>query len=419
MPQTVESINHAKAAGVPIVVALNKIDKHEATEDNIRKIYGQLAEHGLNPVDWGGQTEVIKTSAVKDTGITELLEVLDYQAELLELKADYGGAARGTVIEAEMQEGRGPVARVLVQEGNLAVGNFIVIGRAFGRVRDMTDDRGRPVTIVGPATPLEISGIDRVPDAGDHLYVTGTLQKSEQVAKHFREIERELQLAGQSKVTLDTFADKLKAGKVSELRVVLKADVQGSIETIRQSLEELGNEEVAVRVLHAAVGGVTERDVLLADASDAIVVGFHVIIPAAVRDITEQRGVDVRLYRVIYELIDEVTKALEGMLIPETREEQIGIADVLQPFRVSKLGIVAGCMVAEGVMQRNAEARVVRNGVVVADGRKIQSVRRVKDDVKEVRAGTECGVRIDGFDDVKEGDQIICYKTIKIPRKLK
>ena len=262
MPQTIESINHAKAAEVPIVVALNKCDLPAATDSNIQKIYGQLAEHELNPVAWGGETEVIKVSAETGEGVTELLEIVDYQAELLELTADYGGNARGTVIEAEMQEGRGSVARVMVEQGHLKE--------------------------AGPATPLELSGIDMVPDAGDKFFVTKTYQKAEQVATHFRETERMNELGRKTKVSLENFSETLEAGDVKDLRVVLKADVQGSIETLRKSLEDIGNDEVRVRVLHSAVGGITENDVLLADASDAIIIGFHVIAPAAVKEIAKQ-----------------------------------------------------------------------------------------------------------------------------------
>ncbi len=418
MPQTVESINHAKAAGVPIIVALNKIDTPQATEENIRKIYGQLAEQGLNPTEWGGDTEVVKTSATKATGISDLIEVLDYQAELLELKADYGGPASGTVIEAEIQSGRGSVARVLVEAGQIKVGDFIVIGRAFGRVRDMTDDRGRSITDAGPATPLEISGIDEVPDAGDKFYVTATLQEAERIANQFREHERHQQLASKTKVTLDTFAQAVAAGATRELRIVLKADVQGSMDVLRQSLEQLGNEEVSVRVLHAAVGGVTESDVLLADASDAIIIGFHVIATPAVREIADAREIDIRLYRVIYDVSDDVKKALEGMLEPEKKEEQIGEAEVREVFKVSKVGTVAGCLVVEGTMRKDGKARVVRDSVVVTDNRPIDSLRRLKDDVREVRSGLECGIKITGFDDIKAGDHIVCYKVVEVKRKL-
>jgi len=418
MPQTIESINHAKAAGVPIIVAMNKIDKPEATEDNIRKVFGQLAEHGLNPVEWGGTTEVVKVSATEGTGVTELLELLDYQGELLELKADCGGPARGTVVESQIQPGRGPVACVLVQQGCLKVGDFIVIGRAFGRVRDMADDRGRLVKEAGPATPVELSGIDRVPDAGDKFYVTETLARAEDVATQCREAERNRQLASRTKITLDNFADQLAAHEVKDLRVVLKADVQGSIDVLRKSLAEIGSNEVVAKVLHGAVGGINESDVLLADASDAVIIGFHVVASPRARELAEQRGVDIRLYRVIYDLTEDLTKALEGMLDPETREEELGTAEVRQMFKVSKIGLVAGCLVAEGVVQRGANVRVIRDDVVVTDNRKIESLRRIKDDAKEVRVGTECGIKLLGFDDLKVDDRLVCYNTISVSRKL-
>ena len=418
MPQTVESINHAKASGVPIIVALNKVDKPEVDDAAIQRIYGQLAEHELHPVEWGGETEVVKVSATEGTGVAEMLEVLDYQATLMDLQADYGGSARGRVVEAEMQEGRGPVARVLVQAGQLRVGDFVVIGRAFGRVRDLTNDRGESVSSAGPATPVEISGIDLVPDAGDKCFVTQRLQRAEEVATQYREAEREKQLATKNKVSLDNLAEQLKAGQVRELRVVLKADVQGSIDVLRQSLGELGTSEVQVRVLHSAVGGVTESDVLLAEASDAIIVGFHVAAPAAVRETAEQRGVDIRLYNVIYDLTEDVKRALEGLLEPEVREQTLGEAEVRQVFKISKLGNVAGCLVTDGSVERGAKARVIREDVVVADDREIASVRRVKDEVREVRAGTECGIRLSSFGDVKAGDRIVCFRKEQVRRSL-
>lgn len=418
MPQTIESINHAKAAEVPIIVVLNKIDKAEATEANIRKIFGQLAEHGLNPTEWGGNTEVLRVSATQGTGINDLLEVLDYQAALLELQADYGGTARGTVIEAQMQPGRGPVARVLVEQGRMSLGNFIVIGRAFGRVRDMTDEYSKAIIDAGPATPLELSGIDMIPDAGDKFYVTNTLGEAEEIATHYREAERNKQLASQTKVTLDNFASQMTQGGVKELRVVLKADVQGSIDVLKKSVSEIGNQEVTVKVIHAAVGGITESDVLLADASDAVIIGFHVVAPPAVREIAEARGVDIRLYRIIYELTDELKKALEGLLEPEKREEEVGAAEVREVFRISKIGAVAGCLVTEGTIQRNSKIRVIRDGLVVTEDRNIDSLRRVKDDVREVRAGLECGIRLQGFDDLKPGDRLACYNTKTFARKL-
>jgi len=418
MPQTIESINHAKAAEVPVIVALNKTDLPQATDDNIQKIYGQLAEHGLNPSPWGGETEIVKTSAQTGEGITELIELLDLQSEVMELTADYGGPAQGTVIEAEMQGGRGSVARVLIEDGQIKVGDFINIGRAFGRVRDMTDDRNRRITQAGPATPLELSGIDEIPDAGDRLYVTSSLKAAEDIARQVREDERNRQLASQTKVTLDNFAETVAAGGVKELRVVLKCDVQGSVETLNKSLGELGNEEVTVRVIHSAVGGITESDILLADASDAIVVGFHVIATPAVREIAESRSVDIRLYRVIYEALDEVKLALEGMLTPEKKEIDSGTAEVKQVFKIGGVGNIAGCIVTDGAMRRNEQVKVIRDGVIVTADRKLSSLRRVKDEAKEVQVGTECGVRIEGFEDVKPGDQIVCYRVEEVKRKL-
>jgi len=310
------------------------------------------------------------------------------------------------------------VARVLVQEGQIRVGDIIVIGRAYGRVRDMTDDHGRSITEAGPATPLELSGIDEIPDAGDQFYISDTLRKAEEIANQYRERERQEQLANKAKVTLDNFADRIKAGQIKELRVVMKADVQGSVYVLCNSLERLGNQEVAVRVLHSAVGGVTESDVLLADASDAVIVGFHVAVTPAVREIAEARSVDVRLYRVIYDVTNDVKDALEGMLEPETKESDLGRAEVREVFRVTKVGLVAGCLVTEGMIQRNNKVRVIRDGVVVTDNREIASLRRVKDDVSQVRAGMECGVRIQGYDDVKIGDIIHCYKIVEIKRTL-
>jgi len=420
MPQTVESINHAKAAGVPIVVALNKIDTPQATDSNIQKILGQLAEHELNPVEWGGETEVVRTSAETGEGVTELMEILDYQAELLETRADYAGRAYGNVIEAELSEGRGPVARILVREGQLHIGDFIVMGRAFGRVRDMMDDRGQNIEIAGPATPVEISGIDEIPDAGDKFYVTESLKQAEEIASTRRDEERKRELASKSRVSLDNVFEQMQAGDVKELRVVVKADVQGSVEVLRKTLQEIGSErsDVAVRVLHAAVGGITESDVLLAEASDAIVVGFQVIASQHARAEAEHRGVDVRLYRVIYDLVEDVTAALEGMLAPERREKVIGHAEVRDVFRISKVGMVAGCYVTDGVIQRNALIRVTRDGIVVEHDRKLESLKRFKEDVREVRAGVECGTSIEGYTDIRAGDILECYQTSEVKQTL-
>ena len=282
----------------------------------------------------------------------------------------------------------------------------------------MTDDHGRSIREAEPSTPLELSGIDVLPNVSDKFYVTGSLKQAEGIAQQYRENERQQLLASQTKVTLDTFAATVAAGQTQELRVVLKADVQGSVDVLQKSLEGLGNQEVAIKVLHTAVGAISESDVVLADASEAVIIGFYVTIPPAVREIAESKGVDVRLYRVIYEATDELKKALEGMLEPEQKEEQVGTAEVKQMFKISKLGLVAGCLVTEGLMDKSARARIVRDGVVVTEGRAIESLRRVKDDAAQVRTGTECGIRLGGFDDVKPGDLIICYNVTEVKRTL-
>ncbi len=410
MPQTIESINHARESGVPIVVALNKTDLPQATDTNIQRILGQLAEQELNPVEWGGSTEVVRVSAETGDGITDLIEVLDYQAELLELTADYSGSAHGQVIEAELDPGRGPIARVLVREGQLSVGDAVVVGRSFGKVRSIMDDHGQNLDTAGPATPVEVSGINEVPDAGDKMYVT-ELKKAEQIAVQFRNQERKHELAVKSKVTLDNVFEKMKTGDSKELPIVLKADVHGSLEVLRTALEELSTDEVRVRVVHSAVGGITETDVDLAAASTGVVIGFQVIAGAAARAKAEQQGVDMRLYRVIYDITDDVRKALEGLLDPELREEVLGHAEVREVFRVSKVGAVAGCYVTDGVVRRNALIRVTRSGIVVEHDRTLEQLKRFKDDVKEVRSGMECGMKINGYDDIHEGDVLECYVT--------
>jgi translation initiation factor IF-2 len=417
MPQTIESISHAKAAGVPIVVALNKIDRPEATEANIQKTLGQLAEHGLNPVEWGGDTEVIRTSATQGTGIKELLEILDYQAQLKELKADFGGFARGTVIEAKMEEGRGTVANILLQDGSLKVGDFIVAGRAFGRVRDMTDDRQNKIKDALPPIPVQISGLDEVPDAGDKFYVVDSLKKAQEAAEQRRMRERETQLA-QPKVTLDSLFSQMADTDSKEIKVVLKAAEQGTVDVLKSEIEKVSGAEVKVKVLHAAVGGITESDVLLADASKGIIVGFNVIASGKARQVAEQKGVEIRNYQVIYHITEDLRKAAEGLLAPELRQEVLGHAEVRKVFKVTKVGAIAGCYVVDGVVQRDALIRVTRNDVVIENDRKLEQLKRMKDDAKEVRAGLECGMKIAGYDDIKEGDILECYKNIEVKRTL-
>ncbi|MFM1805268.1 MAG: translation initiation factor [Planctomycetota bacterium] len=415
MPQTVESINHAKAAGVPIVVALNKIDRPDATEANVQRALGQLAEHELNPVEWGGTTEVVRTSATRGDGIQQLLELLDYHAELLELKADFKGNARGTVLEASVEEGRGPVARVLIQEGCLKKGDFVVIGRGYGRVRDIVNDRGERVAEALPSTPVAISGIDELPDAGDKAFVVASLRAAEEAAEERRRIDRERELAA-PKITLDNIFKHLEKQGRKELALVVKADVQGSVEALKGMLAKLPTEEVTVSVKSASAGGINEGDVTLAAATNAIIVGFNVTSSGKARQIAETKGIEIRLYEVIYDLIDDVVKAAKGMLEPELKLEVLGHAEVRQVFRISKVGAVAGCYVTDGVVERNAQIRVTRDGIVVEKDRRLEQLKRFKDDAKEVRAGQECGMKIVGYDDIKVGDVLECYKTVEVRR---
>ena len=417
MPQTEESISHAKAAGVPIVVALNKIDKAEATDANIQRILGQLAERELNPTEWGGGIEVVRTSAITGDGIQDLLDILDYQADLLELKGDFDGNAEGTVIEAQVEEGRGPVARMLVQDGMLNKGDFIVTGRGFGRVRDIVDDHGKRIDTAGPSTPVAISGIDSLPDAGDRFFVVDTLKEAETAAEERRRLERERELAA-PKITLDNIFDHIEEGKKKDLPLVIKADVQGSVETLRVVLGKIGSDEVRVSVKHSAVGGVNESDVMLAEATGSIIVGFNVTTTAKARQLAESKGVDIRLYDVIYDITDDVEKAAAGLLDPELKLEVLGHAEVREVFKISKVGAIAGCYVTDGTVQRNAQIRVTRDGIVVEKDRRLEQLKRFKDDAKEVKSGMECGMKIDGYDDIKQGDVLECYKTIAVARTL-
>jgi translation initiation factor IF-2 len=417
MPQTIESINHARAAGVPIVVALNKIDRPDATDQQIRKVLGQLAEANLNTTEWGGDVEIVRTSANTGQGIPELLEVLDYQAQLLELTADFGGEARGTVIEARTQEGRGPVANLLIQDGHLAVGDFIVAGRAFGRVRDITDDKGNRIKEAYPPTPIQISGLDELPDAGDKFFVCDSLREAQEAADQRRTREREQQLA-QPKVTLDSLFTNMADKAVKEILIVLKADAQGSVDVLRAECEKVKGLEVKTRVIHSAVGGITESDVLLAEASKAIVIGFNVIPSGKARSLAENKGVEIRTYDVIYNIMDDIKKAAEGLLAPELRQEILGHAEVRQVFKISKVGSIAGCYITDGTVQRDALIRVTRNNIVIENDRKLEQLKRFKDDAKEVRMGMECGMKIVGYDDIKEGDILECYKQVEVKRTL-
>ena len=417
MPQTIESINHAKAAEVPLVIALNKIDKQQATEENIQRILGQLAEHELNPVDWGGDIEVIKTSAIEKIGIQDLLEVLDYQAELLELKADFEGPAEGTIIEAHVAEGRGPVANILVQQGRLKKGDFIVAGRGYGRVRALMNEHGEHVEEGLPSTPLQVLGLSEVPDAGDKFYIAKSIKEAENAAKERVQQLRQSELA-REKVTLDNIFDQMKIADQRELPVIVKGDVQGSIETLRSTIGKIGNDEAVIAIKHSGVGGINESDVNLAEASGAIIVGFNVTSSAKARRTAEQKGVEIRYYDVIYDLTDDLTKALEGLLDPEIKLEVLGHAEVRDVFKISKIGMIAGCYVTDGTIERHQQIRVTRDGIVIEADRRLDQLKRFKDDAKEVRSGQECGMNIEGYSDIKVGDVIECYKSLEVKRTL-
>jgi len=417
MPQTVESIKHAQAAKVPVVVALNKIDVPGITDSQIQQIFGKLAELDLSPTEWGGQTEVVRTSALTGLGIPELLTTLDLQAQLLELKADYKGPARGTVVEARMEEGRGSTAQILVQNGELKVGDIIVAGRAYGRIRDITDDTGKKVQSATPSTPVLVSGLDKLPDAGDKFFIVDNLRKAQEAAEHRQTDERQRELA-QPKVTLDSMFAALKQADVHELLLVIKADVQGSVDVIKNAVERVTTDAVKVRVLHAAAGGITESDVNLAAASGAVILGFNVIASGKARQLAESRGVEIRSYQVIYDIVDDVKNAAEGLLAPELRLDVLGHAEVRQVFKVSKVGSIAGCYVTDGVIERNAYIRVTRGGIVIENDRVLEQLKRFKDDAKEVRTGQECGMKIVGYDDIKEGDVLECYKKTEVRRTL-
>ncbi|MCC6239913.1 MAG: translation initiation factor IF-2 [Phycisphaerales bacterium] len=414
-PQTIESINHAKAAEVPIVVAMNKIDRPDANE---QKVLGELAANGLNPVEWGGDIEVVRTSALTGQGIEDLIEILDYQAELLELKSDPTAPARGTVIESRVDSGLGPVATVLVQDGTLHVGDIVLSGNGYGRIRSLINDRNQPIEQAGASTPVIISGLDILPNAGDKFYTVADIERARAIASERETLQRQQVLAQKHAVTLDNFLATMQAGEVKTINLIIKADVQGSVETLQATVAQHNTEEVRVRVIHAAVGAITESDVELAYASGAVIIGFQVVPDEAARAMAEQRRVELRTYRVIYEIFDDLKKALSGMLEPEIREKLHGHAEVRQVFKVSRLGNIAGCMVTDGHIQRGSKVRLIRDGVVITEDLAIDTLRRVKDDVREVKAGFECGIKLAGYDDVKIGDRFEAYIRETIERHL-
>jgi len=410
MQQTVEAINHAQAAGIPILVAINKIDKENANPDKVKR---ELAERGLSPEEWGGETTMVEVSAKKQIGLDELLELILLQAELMELKANPTKKARGRVIEARLDIGKGPLATVLVQEGTLRAGDPFVCGTFHGRVRAMLDDLGRKVEQALPSTPVEVHGISGVPQAGDEFVVVDDERQARQVAAHRQLKLREAELSRATKVTLDNLFARIKEGETKELKMVIKADVQGSVEAIIDSLNNLGTEEIKVNVIHSAAGAVTETDIMLASASDAIVIGFSVRAPQKVQELAEAEKVDLRFYDVIYQLVADVKDAMEGMLEPIYKEHFMGSAEVLKTFTISRVGTVAGSMVKEGRVEMGAKIRVLRDNVVINDS-KIASLRRYKDEVKEVKAGQDCGIIIEKFNDVKVGDILETYTIEEI-----
>ncbi|MBW1917029.1 MAG: translation initiation factor IF-2 [Deltaproteobacteria bacterium] len=414
MPQTLEAINHAKAAGVPLVVAINKIDKANANPERVKR---ELAEQGIVPEDWGGDVQFAEISAKKQLGIDELLEKILLQAELLELKASTDSLARGRIIEAKLDKGRGPVGTVLIQEGTLKTGDVFVCGLQYGRVRAMFDDKGARVEEATPAIPVEVQGFSGVPNAGDEFMVLENERVAKQVAQLRQQKQREAALARISKVTLEKLYERFQEGMVKELNLILKADVQGSIEALTQALSELGTEEIKVNVIHAGTGDIVESDIMLASASNAIVIGFNVRINPKAQALAEQEDVDVRFYDVIYHLSSDIHSALEGMLEPTYEERPLGQAEVRQTFSITKVGTIAGCYVTEGKFERNALIRVRRDHETIFEG-KISSLKRFKDDVKEVAAGYECGIGIDKFDDIQVGDILEAYRLEEVKAHL-
>ena len=412
MPQTVESINHAKAAGIPIIVAINKIDKENANPDRVLQ---QLTEYGLVPEEWGGETIVCKVSAKKNIGIDNLLENLVVLAEVLELKANPNRAGQGTVIEARLDKGRGPVATLLVQNGTLKQGDVIIAGTAVGRVRTMLDYKGGRLTEAGPSVPVEVAGLSETPSAGSPFFAVADERMARELVEQRKAEERAKAAAPVQKVSLENLFSQLQAGERKELALIVKADVQGSVEAVKASLEKLSNDEVNVRVIHGAVGAINESDVMLAASSNAIIVGFNVRPDATARDSAARQNVDVRLYRVIYDAIDEIEAAMKGMLAPKYHEVVLGHAEVRETYKVSSVGTVAGCYVQDGLLRRDCSVRVVRDGIVVHEG-VLGSLQRFKDAVKEVKERFECGLTVEKFNDLKLGDIIEAYTMEEVPR---
>ncbi|MCD6174872.1 MAG: translation initiation factor IF-2 [Planctomycetes bacterium] len=415
MPQTVEAIHHAKAAGVSIIVALNKCDIPGV---DFNRIYGQLAEHELTPAEWSGNTEIVKTSAITGDGIEELIEHLDYQAELSDYQADPTIPAQGWVVEAQMSPTKGPLATVLVKEGTLEKGSVILAGGASGRIRTMTDSRGRSVKKAVPSMPVEITGLDNVPAAGDKFFSLPDINQAKTAAEQVRHTIREEGLARRSIVTLDNLFSHIEAGNIKELNLIVKADVQGSVDVLIKYLTDLSTDEVKIKIIHAAVGGVTEGDVVLAEASEAIIIGFNVVPDERVRQVADSKKVNIRLYSIIYRITEDLKAAMVGLLEPEFQEKSLGRLVVRNTFKVSSVGTIAGCFVSSGLVSKNAKLKLIRNNIVVKGDCVIETLKHFKDDVREVKSGLECGIKIAGYNDIKIDDEFEAFEIVEIARTL-
>ena len=415
MPQTIEAIAHSKAANVPIIVALNKIDLPGC---DINRIYAQLAEQDLTPAEWGGQTEVVKTSAVTGEGIDDLLESLDYVAELLELKADNTIPATGWVIEASMSARRGPVATLLVKEGQLKKSDVVLAGCTYGRVKMLKNSYGKTTKAATSSMPVEITGLNDIPQAGDRFYCLNDINRAKAAAEETQRRSREHSLAERTQVTLDNLFSQIEAGKTETLNLIIRADVQGSVDVLRKYLTDLSTPEVKINILHAAPGGITEGDIVLAEASNAIIIGFNVISEEHAAKIAEAKGVEIRLYNVIYRITEDLQKSMVGLLEPEEQENSLGRAVVRAAFKISRVGTIAGCYVSSGLVSKNAKVRLVRDNIVLKDHLNIETLKHFKNDVREVKAGLECGIKVAGFDDIKIDDVLEFYEVVKIARTL-
>jgi translation initiation factor IF-2 len=415
MPQTIEAIHHAKAANVPVIVALNKIDLPGC---DVNRVYAQLAEQGLTPVEWSGTTDIVKTSAVTGQGIDDLLEHLDYVAQLLDLKADDTIPAAGWVVEAKLSPTRGPIATLLIKEGRMDKGDIVLAGCAYGRIKSLKDGFMKNVKTASSSTPVEITGISSVPNAGDRFYILDDINRAKAAAEQNQALQREGALAKRTQITLDNLFTQIKAGKVKELNLIIRADVQGSVDVLNKYLSEMSIPEVKLKILHASTGGVTEGDVVLAEASNAIVIAFNVVADEHVAKLAEKKGVEIRFYNIIYRITEDLQKSMAGMLEPVEQEKTLGRVVVRATFKVSKVGTIAGCYVNDGLVKKSARIRLIRDNIVIRDNLAIESLRHFKDDISETKAGTECGIKIARFDDVKTDDVLELYEIHKVARTL-